>query len=78
MSLKVRVRMIQQVAHHPQVQRMHLGDEALVGQVVAAGAVGCSRAVSRRSSVSFSVSLAPLRCERTKVLKLRWLACGNR
>ncbi|MNF89669.1 hypothetical protein D3C84_722020 [compost metagenome] len=38
--LEGRVRMIEQVAHHPQVERMHLGDEALIGQVVAAGAVG--------------------------------------
>ncbi|MNX87986.1 hypothetical protein D3C86_1199400 [compost metagenome] len=30
----------QQVAHHPQVQRVHFGDEALIRQVVSAGAIG--------------------------------------
>ncbi|MNC54506.1 hypothetical protein D3C75_1039920 [compost metagenome] len=34
------VRVGQQVAHHPQVQRVDLGDEALVGQVIGAGAIG--------------------------------------
>ncbi|MOA31194.1 hypothetical protein D3C78_1523390 [compost metagenome] len=34
------VGVVEQVAHHPQVQWVNLGDEALVRQVVGAGTVG--------------------------------------
>ena len=32
--------MIQQIADQPQIERVDLGDEALIGQIVAARAVG--------------------------------------